>query len=52
MERVRLLSDILKEEEYSGELVKNLLILKNGQDEGLIEKEKQEQEQLLEKVII
>lgn len=49
-ERDRLISNILQDEEYTNRIVENLLYLKDGPDPGLIEREKLEQEELLDKV--
>lgn len=48
VERDRLITSILQDEEYSSMVVNNLLTLKNGPDPGLIEREQQEQDELLE----
>lgn len=49
-ERERLINDILKDEKHSNELVDTLLSLKNGPDPAFLERERQEQEQLLERL--
>lgn len=51
-ERQRLINDILKDELHSSELVDKLLSLKNGPDPAFLERERQEQEQLLEQLRI
>ncbi|XP_055627557.1 E3 ubiquitin-protein ligase LRSAM1-like [Toxorhynchites rutilus septentrionalis] len=47
-ERQKLISDILKDEQYSSELVEKLLSLKNGPDPAFLEREREEQERLVE----
>lgn len=51
-ERQRLISDILQDEKHSSELVDNLLSLKNGPDPAFLEREREEQERLLEQLRI
>lgn len=51
-ERERLINDILKDEQHSSQLVDTLLSLKNGPDPAFLERERQEQEQLLEQLRI
>lgn len=51
-ERNRLIEDIVREEENSKKVLQNLLCLKNGPDPILLEKEREEQELLLEKLMI
>uniref|UniRef100_A0A1Q3G387 Putative e3 ubiquitin-protein ligase lrsam1 n=1 Tax=Culex tarsalis TaxID=7177 RepID=A0A1Q3G387_CULTA len=49
-ERQRLINDILKDEQHSSQLVDKLLSLKNGPDPAFLERERQEQEQLIEQL--
>lgn len=49
-EKKRLIEDIIKEEESSKKVLQNLLCLRNGPDPILLEREREEQEMLLEKV--
>uniref|UniRef100_A0A336LWP4 CSON006581 protein n=1 Tax=Culicoides sonorensis TaxID=179676 RepID=A0A336LWP4_CULSO len=51
-ERNRLIQDIVKAEENSKKILENLLCLKNGPDPILLEREQEEQELLLEKLMI
>lgn len=51
-ERQRLINDILKDEQHSGELVNNLLALKNGPDAAFLEREREDQERLVEQLRI
>lgn len=51
-ERNRLIEDIVKAEEQSKKILQNLLCLKNGPDPILLEREREEQELLLEKLMI
>lgn len=51
-ERNRLIEDIVKAEEQSKKILENLLCLKNGPDPILLEREREEQELLLEKLMI
>lgn len=50
IERNRLISNILEQEEKSAMVVEHLLQLQNGPDPILIEKEQLEQDELLQKV--
>lgn len=50
MERDKLINEILKSDDYSNMVVENLLSLKNGPDPILLEKERLEQEELLDKL--
>ncbi|XP_035906534.1 E3 ubiquitin-protein ligase LRSAM1-like isoform X1 [Anopheles stephensi] len=47
-ERERLIDNIIKDEQKSSALVKNLLALKNGPDPAFLEQEREEQQRLLE----
>lgn len=49
-ERQRLINDILKDELHSSQLVDNLLSLKNGPDPTFLERERQDQQHLLEQL--
>lgn len=51
-ERQRLINDILKDEQHSSELVNNLLALKNGPDAAFLEREREDQERLVEQLRI
>lgn len=51
-ERQRLINDILKDEQHSSELVHNLLSLKNGPDPAFLEREREDQERLVEQLRI
>lgn len=51
-ERQRLINDILKDEKHSSELVDKLLSLKNGPDPAFLEREREEQERLLDQLRI
>lgn len=51
-ERQRLINDILKDEKHSSELVDKLLSLKNGPDPAFLEREREEQERILDQLRI